>query len=40
MKLEDDPTVKTLPSDRLRKNLSVLIVKENLKRASREQQGA
>ncbi|WP_256709363.1 hypothetical protein MHI37_06855 [Paenibacillus sp. FSL H8-0548] len=40
MKLEDDPTVKTQPSKRMRKNLSALIVKDAQKRAAKANQGA
>lgn len=31
MRLEDDPTVKRLPSERMRKQFAKLIVRENLK---------
>lgn len=40
MKLEDDPTVKTLPSDRMRKQLAILMAKENFKLAAKAKQGA
>lgn len=40
MKLEDDPTVKTQPSARMSKQLAVLMVKANQKRASKANQGA
>lgn len=40
MRLEDDPTVKNLPSERMKKQMHPLIIKANQKRAAKANQGA
>lgn len=40
MRLEDDPTVKTLPSERMRKILADKVLKANLKIAAKSIKGA